>query len=108
MSYKRRFVLTTINVWGPHILVVPVTFSKHMIIPHVAGHRHIHPAHIFFIVLSEAIVEWGRHWLAPLLWRPRGLPVPAEYLDDWHVTTELTHGLETDIICKETILISGC
>lgn len=106
MSYKSRLILTTFNVWGSHILVIPVTFSKHVIPVYVIVQGHVHPAHIFLPVLSGTIMIWGRDCVVPLLWGIWGLPVLAQNLYDWRAIG-LIHGLETDIIRKETIIISG-
>jgi hypothetical protein len=108
MSNKGRLILTTVNVWGPHVLVIPIAFSEHMILVYVVGQRHIHPAYIFLPFFSGAVVIWGWCWVAPLLWGPWRLPVLAQNFYNWHIITRLIHGLETDVICEETIVISRC
>jgi hypothetical protein len=56
-------------------------------------------------------IRWHHHgigWcVVPLLWGERGLPVFVQKLHNWRVNAGMIHGLETDIIHKETIFVSG-
>lgn len=106
MTYEITLVLESINVWGSDVLAVPVTFSKQVILVWIALQRHVHPTHIFLVVLCGTIVEWSGNCVVPPLWGVWGLPVLAQQLHDWRVHTGMIHGLEADIIHEETILVS--